>query len=266
MSKVMYIQDGIKTADNANIQGTSIKIVESETGIVLFENLHNKVVTAGSIFTASKHFNIAAPVALPTYNSVLGLENSVTQATPDELTRVCLFAIGTDGCGVENSQVYPVNAASWITPNALIPFRYQLPANDLTAEQRKSYFGRKVLDNGMIAYYFKAFDIDPVIRAERIDGTPIDATIYDSTNTMEVQVYGELRLKVTKEDARDFFIKTTDIADARLNTISLLTGWRKVVNGFTYYQDIQPLTKLNIPNEALIDLTKGIDIIYHLNY
>ena len=75
-----------------------------------------------------------------------------------------------------------------------------------------------------------------------------------------------LRLKVTKEDCRDFFVATTGINDARVNTISLLTAWSKEIGGVKYYQDIRPLTKLNFPNEPLIDLTKGLDIIYHIYY
>ena len=36
--------------------------------------------------------------------------------------------------------------------------------------------------------------------------------------------------------------------------------------GYKWYQDVIPLTQLNIPNEALIDLTKGIDITYHIYF
>ena len=71
-------------------------------------------------------------------------------------------------------------------------------------------------------------------------------------------------MKITKDDFRDYFIATTGINDARINSISLLTAWYKDIDTYRYYQDIRPLTRLNIPNESLIDLRKGIDIDYSL--
>ena len=99
-----------------------------------------------------------------------------------------------------------------------------------------------------------------------IDGTPVDGNVYISDNAMDVETYVELNLTVTKDDCREFFEATTGINDAKINTISLLTAVPKEMNGYTYYQGIRPLTKLNFPNESLIDLTKGIDITYHIYY
>jgi hypothetical protein len=127
------------------------------------------------------------------------------------------------------------------------------------------YYGRKVIGT-RVAYYFKAFESDPTWIQQYIDGTAIDNTVYDNGNKMEIESFVELKLKVTKADCRDYFKQTTGINDARINTMSLLTCWAKDFNGVKYYQDIRPLTRLNIPNEALIDPTKGIDIIYQLYY
>ena len=38
------------------------------------------------------------------------------------------------------------------------------------------------------------------------------------------------------------------------------------INGKEYYQDIRPLTKYNMPNEQLIELSKGLDIVYQIYY
>lgn len=242
-----------------------VKIYDEVTGKLLFEK-YNKVIIPGSIFTASKHFNIEPTVKLTSYNTALALDNTVAE-TNFAGEKVCLFAIGTDGCGVEASQVYDVDYTKWISPESLIPFKYELSANDISVADRSKYFGRKVLnDAGRIAYYFKAFESEPTLNVQRIDGTPIDDTIYDSDNSMEAETYIELRMKITKNDCRNFFYATTGINDAKVNTISLLTAWSKEIDGYTYYQNIQPLTKLNIPNESLIDLTKGLDIIYHIYY
>ena len=76
-----------------------------------------------------------------------------------------------------------------------------------------------------------------------------------------------MMLQVTKEDFRDYFSAVTGINDARINSISLLTAWYTTdASGYKWYQDIIPMTQLNIPNEPLIDLTKGIDITYHIYY
>ena len=73
-------------------------------------------------------------------------------------------------------------------------------------------------------------------------------------------------LRITKDDFRDYFRATSSINDARINSISILTAWYISGAGYKWYQDIIPLTQLNIPNEALIDLTKGIDITYHIYF
>ena len=132
---------------------------------------------------------------------------------------------------------------------------------------REKYFGRKkITGTDKTAYYFKAFENAPTMHMQYTDGTPVDENIFISDNTMGVETYVELNLTITKEDCREFFDSTTGINDAKVNTISLLTAVPKVINGYTVYQGIRPLTKLNFPNESLIDLTKGIDITYHIYY
>ena len=48
--------------------------------------------------------------------------------------------------------------------------------------------------------------------------------------------------------------------------VKTLFGWYTESGGYKWYQDVIPLTQLNIPNENLIDLTKGIDITYHIYF
>ena len=238
------------------------------TSVPLFEKEENKVIVDGSMFTAMKHFNILPVVNLKDYNTSLGLENIDPLAPSEQLqSQVVLFCVGTSGCGVEQSQVYDVDYTKWINPEDLVPFRFQLADNDLSDEMREKYFGRKKIDAlNRIAYYFKAFDTTPIMHAQYIDGTPIDENIYVSENTTDVEVYVEMKMSITKEDCRDFFVATSGINDAKINTISLLTGYPKTYNGHTYYQGVRPLTRLNFSNEPLVDLTKGIDIVYDLFY
>ena len=271
MNKSLVLFDKSKNTDsinkheryNTSALRTDIQIFNEDTHELIFRG-SNKVIIPGAGFTARSHFAVTSAEVTPTYNSVLGLENSVSE-TPTSLEKVFLFAVGTDGCGRENSQVYEVDYTKWISPEALVPFRYQPITDDITASLRDVYFGRSKIGD-RIAYYFKAFETVPVLKQQYIDGTPIDSSIYNSAKADEVETYVEVRLKITKEDCRDFFIATTGINDARINTISLLTAWAKTIDGQVYYQDIRPLTKLNFPNESLIDTTKGIDIVYHIYY
>lgn len=255
--------DSHKMYKGNGVQKTDITILDEITGKVLHRQ-SNKVILAGSAFTASKHFNISPTVALPNYNTALSLDQSVS--TPAEsLTAVCLFGLGIDGCGAESSQIYDVKYAKWTEPDMLVPFKYVPLASDIPKSERALYYGRKTTED-KILYYFKAFEAQPVMYQQYIDGTPIDGNIYSSSNTTEVETYVEARLKVTNTDCRDFFKETSGINTAKINSITLLTAWAKTVDDNVYYQDIQPLTKLNIQNEGLFDETKGLDIIYHIYY
>lgn len=273
MNKIKILNDGINTKEvykykQNQVRGHVIAYVHG-TDIPLFEK-DNKVIVPGSAFTAMKHFKgLQIPMKTKTYNTALGLDNIVSITDQEERLDqyVYLFAVGTSGCGPENSQVYDVDYTKWIDPADLVPFKYQLTANDLSDEMREKYFGRKAIPaSDRIAYYFKAFETDPVFKQQYIDGTSIDENIYISDNSLDVQSYVELKMSITTRDCRDYFVATTGINDARINTISLLTAIPKEINGFTYYQNIRPLTKLNFPNISLIDEDTGVDIIYQIFY
>lgn len=238
------------------------------TGVPLFEKGPNKVLVDGSMFTAMKHFNMLPVVNLKDYNSAIGLDNIDPLTAAEQLqTEVLLFCMGIDGCGPEQSQVYETDYTKWIAPESLVPFKFQLADHDLSDAEREIYFGRKEIPAlNRIAYYFKAFDTVPVMYAQYVDGTPIDENIYISENTTEVEVFMEMKMSITKEDCRDYFIATSGINDAKVNSISLIAAYPKTYNGHIYYQGMRPITRYNFASEPLSDLTKGIDIIYDLYY
>lgn len=261
--KINAFDQGKLDKEYANIKETDLILKIPGTDIVAFRG-HNKVILPGAGFTARAHFDIPRNEITPSYNSALQLENSVTE-TPSSKEKVYLFCIGTDGCGKEGSDVRKVNYGKWIPPESLIPFRYPLESEDLSGSLRDIYFGRLLKDD-RVAYYFKAFETVPVFTQKYTDGTVVDENVYDSSKTDEIESYIELKLKVEPDDCREWFKNTTGINDALVNTFSLCTCWAKTFNGQIYYQDIRPLTKYNIPNEYLIDLTKGLDISYLLFY
>lgn len=242
---------------------TEIIFKDHETGKIL-NILRNKVIISGAQFTACKHFDLPQLVNFPTYNYSLNLDNSVS-STSLNTPKICLFGCGTDGCGIDGSEIYPVDYTKRIHPSALVPFRYQLSNIDLDSSLRQKYFGRKVIGD-RIAYYFKAFENEPELHIRYVDGTLIDNTIYDNTYNREAETFIECKLQITKEDFRDYFFATTGINTARINSLSLLSAWYTEEDGFKWYQDIIPITQLNISNEYFSDLTKGIDILYHIFY
>lgn len=238
------------------------------TDIPLFKKRPNKVIIDGSLFLAMKCFDMIPPVSLPTYNTALNLDNIVSLTRQEQLdSLIYLFCVGTGGCGPEQSQVFDVNYTKWIDPDQMVPMRYQLIDNDLSDAEREKYFGRKeVPAMNRIAYYFKGFEMEPIFKAQFIDGTPIDEHLYVSDNVIDVEVFVEMKLTLTKRDCRDYFIAHSGINDAKINSISLCTAYPKIINGKTYYQGIRPFTRYNFSTESLIDQTKGIDFYYDLFY
>lgn len=273
--KSIVLYDNIDSKDSSNlIYNTSIDIKCHETGEYIFKGLKNKVVISGSGIIARKLFDLGSEDVIPSYNDSIpgyyqpsGIDTTAI-STKDKInnSKVLLFCCGMDGCGDQNSQVYPVNYTSRIDP---IPFRFQTADIDLSSDLRDVYFGRAektVNDNNFIAYYFKKFDSVKLVQ-KWSDGNDVTSTVYDQDGSAET--YVEITLSITKEDFRDYFNNASTIEQARINCISLCSAYPCVNggasgDGFIYYQDIKPLTRLNFPNESLIDISKGIDIIYHV--
>lgn len=277
MNKRLVMFDGVgqeadgfkeKVAINSNLK-TDILIRDIATGNIIAKSLHNKVVLPGAGLIARSLFDIDTAEVCPTYNEELGITTpeggEVTEAdfsTADaDHPKVLLFCLGTNGCGTENSQVFTVDYNSWITPETIVPFRYPLATNDLNEDLKQSYVGR-VEDGEYVAYYFKRFTSGPTLVQQYADGTPIESNVLDSA--LDVETYVEMILTITRDDCREFFVATTGIDEARFNSVSLCYAWPVVVDGIPYFNDIRPLTRLNIPNESLIDATKGVEIVYHV--
>lgn len=271
---------------------TRVRVVDSETGEVIFED-KNKIIFPGSCFTARSHFDFGSAGyadVVPSYNTLMGLEglSSDNPAAGQIVTeKAFLFCVGTDGCGPEAAQRYPVDYTKAMLPRDLvtdislgymIPFKFRTTNNDLSGAERDKYFGKRIenLSNTAAkcyAYYFKTFESDPKLIREFTDNTTItaDTNLYYSTKTAEAQCYVELRLKITKDDFREYFSATVGINEAKWNSLSLCTGWKTTYTDksgveWPCYQNIRPMTKLHIPNESLIDTSKEYDIIYHIYY
>ena len=147
--------------DDSNIEEkSSVKdtvVNNHDTGEVIFEG-SNKVLFPGAEMSAMNHFDISAESAVQTYSDIMNIDTDAASASVDVAGakhKNYLFCIGTDGCGPEASQKYPVSFIKPMLPADLvddptlgymIPFRYLNTANPLDRDStfRSKYFGRRV--------------------------------------------------------------------------------------------------------------------------
>jgi hypothetical protein len=254
---------------HAGPKKTKIILTDHDTGKVLGE-YHNKVLITGSVFSAANAFGISCPITIPNYNTEMKLDNSVKAGTtPNNTPIICLFCVGDSGCGTTQKDVFTTKYTDRIDPDTdILPFRYVDTGKDLNDDMRKYYFGRKTLtDKNKIAYYFKTFDTTPQMHLRYTDGTQINDQIYNVTTTQTAECYVETRLRINRNDFRDYFEQVRGWDLARISTLSLCYAWYDdTIDNYKWYQEIYPYTKLNFSVEWLVDLTKAIDFNYQVYY
>ena len=251
-----YLQQRI----NGGVQKTRI-IIRQDGEIV--DDLHNKVVITGSAFNAIKAFGVNSSIIFPNYNNDMNLDHTLDYSVvePENDKICCLFCVDDSGCGTQPGEVYPAGYLDRIKPETMFPFRYS--TEELDPDLRDVYFGRKTLDNGYIAYYFKGFDTTPVLNIRLSDGTQlIGESIYSIDTDQIAECYIEMRLSITREDLRDYFEQVIGWENARISSLSLCHAWFTEIDGFRYYQQIQPFSKLNFSYRLLTDLTSSLEFQY----
>lgn len=244
-----------------------VRIIDRRTGATVFYG-ENKAMLSWSEFAALRMFDIEGNgFVTPTYNTQMDLDNSQPNSGNDLGLdyKIFLFCIGTSGCAVGSQIKFEVSNKSWIEPNDMVPFRYQPTDNDLDDVLRTHYFGRKTMvDRNRIAYYFKRFDSDPIISKVYEDGSPWTSSVYSDQTTLAARVRVDLTCTVDEDDGRDWFDQTSGITDARFNCLQLLVAWPAQIDGYTYFQDVRPVTRLNFPNRVLSELGDSWEVRYSL--
>ena len=263
-----------------NPKRTKITITDHNTGEILGV-YENKIIVSGSIFSGCRIFGIEPSLILPSYNDEMEFDNDQPK-DPESLKKsiVQLFCVGDDGCGATQKDVFICNFTDRIEPltditdpesciGKIYPFRYQDIDDDLPEQLREYYFGRKTYTD-KIAYYFKAFDTIPELHVMYTDGTQVDDNMYTNNTDQVTECYVETRLRITRNDFRDFFEDVIGWDNARISSLSLCYAWEYEIEEddktHKYYQDIYPYTKLNFPVEFLINLDKAIDFNYQVYY
>ena len=243
------------------------RIIDKNTGATVFYG-HNKAMLSWSEFAALRLFDVEGDnFVTPNYNSQMGLDNSQLNSGNDRGLgyKVFLFCMGTSGCAAGSRIKLEVDNKSWIAPDDMVPFRYQPIGNDLDETLRTMYFGRKTFrDRNRIAYYFKKFDSDPIVSKVYDDGSPWTSSVYSDQTTLSARAKIDLTCSVNTDDGRDWFDQTTGINDGRFNCIQLLTAWAAQIDGYTYYQDVRPVTRLNFPDKSLSELGDSWEIRYQI--
>lgn len=196
---------------------------------------------------------------------------------------VQLFGIGITGSAENGVTVHPVDyketsiAITKVTTDgdtastlegAMVPFRHT--ASELSEEDSLKYFGKKTdSSSGVVSYYLKRFDKDPVIKhvtkGSEDEITNKNLTTISVENSEVIESFTEFQLKITKEDVREWFLSIGQEDMTRVNTIALFTGqYVKADDGIIGdYRDVRLFSKLNIPTEYL-SLTKDLNLVYRV--
>ena len=256
----------IETPQNKVLR-TKIIGLDTLTGDKLFET-ENQIVLGGALFILEKCFNVEAPITVDYLNNIMGINTGepIEEKYPKE-TGVCLFGVGTGGCGDASRSVVDVKYYEREIFD-MIPFR--ITDEEFTGADVNKYWFKRYEENGNVSYFLKSFENKPEIKVlwkdgeEGEDGSEVDSNVHNTQRTEPIETFVEMILKINKKDCREFFEINGDIEAARVNSIGLFTGILSTNEyGEPDYKQVKLFSKLNIPNEMLV-LSKDITIVYRI--
>lgn len=228
----------------------------------------NQIVIGGALFILEKVFGVESNLYVEYLNNIMGVatDDMPTEAYPKD-TVVCLFGVGTGGCGDSIRSVQDVNFVEREIFE-MVPFR--VTDEDLNPGEVNKYWFKQERDN-KIQYYLKSFEQQPTIKAlwkdsddQDEDGSEVEAGVHETTRTEPIETFVEMILKISKKDIREYFELYGDIEQCRINSIGLFTGCKRTLyDGTQDYQQVRLFSKLNIPNEMLT-LKKDLTIVYRI--
>lgn len=264
----LYQKDEFFLAQSPSVL-TRTKIMGfNELGEQMFDG-ENQIVLGGALFVLEKVFGVVSPLLVDYLNNFLGIANTgatIADTYPKDNV-VCLFGVGTGGCGDSITSLVDVKFFEREIVN-MVPLRATSTA--LSAPDQLKYWFKKTLPGGQTAFYLKSFETTPTIKVlwkdgvGDADGSEVQAGVQNTTRTDAIETFIELTLKITKDDVREWFQINGNIAQTRINSIGLFTGVKgTLADGSTDYKQVKMFSKLNIQNEMLT-LAKDLTIIYRI--
>ena len=254
-----------------SVQGKVLKTkiigLDTLTGDKLFEQ-ENQIVLGGALFILEKVFNVESPIKVDYLNDIMGVgvNDPIDEIYPKE-TSVCLFGVGTGGCGDASRSVVDVKYYEREIFD-MIPFR--ITDDEMVGSDANKYWFKRYEVDGKTSYFLKSFEHEPEIKVlwkdgeEGEDGSEVASGVHNTTRTEPIETFVEMILKINKKDCREFFEINGEIEAARVNSIGLFTGILSTnEKGVPEYKQVKLFSKLNIPNEMLV-LSKDITIVYRI--
>lgn len=234
-------------------------------GEKLFEE-ENQITIGGALFILEKLFGVEAGLYVENLNNIMGVAANNQPSDNPKDNVVCLFGVGIGGCGDSIRSVKDVKFTDREITE-MVPFR--VTDEDLDESEKDKYWFKQVTDN-KTRYYLKTFETEPVIKAlwkdgeGDEDGSEVESGVHESGRTEPIETFVELILKISKKDIREYFEIYEDIELARVNSIGLFTGCKRILaDGTKEFQQVKLFSKLNIPNEMLT-LSKDLTIVYRI--
>ena len=254
-----------------SVQGKVLKTkiigLDTLTGDKLFEE-ENQIVLGGALFILEKVFNVEAPIDVAYLNDIMGIgvNDPIEEIYPKE-TGVCLFGVGTGGCGDASRSVVDVKYYEREIFD-MIPFR--ITDDEMTGLDAEKYWFKRYEADGKVSYFLKSFEYEPEIKVlwkdgeEGEDGSEVSSGVHNTERTEPIETFVEMILKINKKDCREFFEINGEVEAARINSIGLFSGYKSQnEKGEPEYKQVKLFSKLNIPNEMLV-LSKDITIVYRI--
>lgn len=220
----------------------------------------------------------------PSYDQALNLvSTTVMNKTPfsDLNYKVCLFCIGRSGTSEGSSTKNATYRDKWISPDDdIIPFRYTTESN-LSAEDKKTYYGKSKDTNGdYYKYYFKKINVDitstDISVQKKYQNTDIEwgSSVYsearsanESSTRQFPQVVVSCSMLVTETEGREYFTMSSGNSSARFNCLSLCfaSPYFDTTGNIIDYYNIRCMTRINFTDKDLSD-SSSYEISYSIYF
>ena len=247
----------------------------NEFGEVLFTKAHNETVLGGAITVLEKLWGVQASLKVDSINNIMNINTALTPTQAESSANaddyVCAWGIGIGGCGDTFGSRRAVKFQEReIGQNGhsdqMIPFRLVSKKFSSTDDSFGKYFMCNHRDDGLYEYYLKAFEITPYIKvlwkdgAEGEDGSDVEADVYNTKRTDEMEAFVEMHLMISKKDVQEYFEHMGIPEMARVNTIGLFSGRLiQLEDGSPEIVNAKLFSKLNTENDSLVVSASGSD-------